>query len=340
MPAPAYHFSHHKLRELVYEEMSLVRRRLLHRRVAQALSARAGGEGLAGEIALHYQQGGVESEAAVYYRRAGDEARALFAHQEALHYYQLALALGHAETAELHEACGDLHTRRGEYQAALTSYEQAAAQTPLPHLEHKIGQVYYRRGDWELAESYFARAEAGWPAGNAPSPHLAYLYIDWSYTAYRRGDLAQAIRLANQAHSLAQEPKALAQTHNMLGVLARHQGEVSAARHHFIHSQQLAEEHGFWDMQITVLNNLALLETAGHNPQAAQQLLHTALQLCLSYGDRHWEAALRNNLADALHHSGAEEEAMAQLKEAVTIYAEIGRETGEWQPEIWKLMEW
>jgi hypothetical protein len=31
---------------------------------------------------------------------------------------------------------------------------------------------------------------------------------------------------------------------------------------------------------------------------------------------------------------------MTQLKQAVAIYAEIGQETGEWQPEIWKLMEW
>jgi hypothetical protein len=31
---------------------------------------------------------------------------------------------------------------------------------------------------------------------------------------------------------------------------------------------------------------------------------------------------------------------MAHLKEAVTIYMEIGFEEGEWQPEIWKLSEW
>ena len=35
-----------------------------------------------------------------------------------------------------------------------------------------------------------------------------------------------------------------------------------------------------------------------------------------------------------------ESRAMAELKTAVTIYAEIGGQPGNWQPEIWKLIEW
>ena len=74
--------------------------------------------------------------------------------------------------------------------------------------------------------------------------------------------------------------------------------------------------------------------------QAFAALLETALRRCLAYGDRHWEAALRNNLADLLHARGEKEAAMAQLKTAVTILAEMGQEAGQWQPEIWKLTEW
>jgi hypothetical protein len=31
---------------------------------------------------------------------------------------------------------------------------------------------------------------------------------------------------------------------------------------------------------------------------------------------------------------------MAHLKRAVTIFAEVGADAGEMQPEIWKLAEW
>lgn len=52
------------------------------------------------------------------------------------------------------------------------------------------------------------------------------------------------------------------------------------------------------------------------------------------------EAALNNNLADLLHAAGHHEESMKHLRAAVTIFAEIGAEAGELEPQIWKLVEW
>ena len=72
----------------------------------------------------------------------------------------------------------------------------------------------------------------------------------------------------------------------------------------------------------------------------ATVLAEHALALVVALGDRHREAALRNNLADLLHKAGRGEEAMAQLKQAVVIFAEIGVDAGDTQAEIWKLTEW
>jgi len=339
-----FDFSHHKLRDLVYEEMSLVRRRLLHRRIAQALAAQRGAptDALAGQIAAHYQEAGEEAEAALHYRRAGDHARTLFAHREALDHYKTALALGYPETAVLHEVCADLHVRLGEYAAALTRYEQAAATSPaaqLPHLEHKIGQVHYRRGAWRLAEHHFEQAETGWQNPAAPAD-LARLYIDWATTSYRAGDMPLAIKLAQQAQALAADTPTQAQAANVAGILARQRGDRTAALAQFNRALELADEHGHLAVQIAALNNLGLMETAVNHLDQAQELLETALHHCQIYGDRHWEAALHSNLADLLHQRGQEEASMTQLKQAVTIYAEIGQEMGDWQPEIWKLSEW
>jgi len=69
-------------------------------------------------------------------------------------------------------------------------------------------------------------------------------------------------------------------------------------------------------------------------------LTQDALALCVSQGDRHREAALHNNLADLFHAAGNSEAAMSHLKQAVSIYAEIGVEAGAVRPEIWKLAEW
>ncbi|MBI4790322.1 MAG: AAA family ATPase [Chloroflexi bacterium] len=66
--AGAYNFTHEKLRALAYEETSHARRRLLHRRAAQALVARGrvsrDADARAGPVALHFRQAGQDAEAA------------------------------------------------------------------------------------------------------------------------------------------------------------------------------------------------------------------------------------------------------------------------------------
>jgi tetratricopeptide (TPR) repeat protein len=346
---PVYDFSHHKLRELVFEETGPLRRRLLHRRIAETLAAAARRlpqpAALAGQIATHYQDAGQPAEAAAYFRQAGDHARALFAHREALAHYETALALGHPDPAALQEASADVHTRLGNYRAALSNYEAAAAQADedvLGRLEHKLAQVYRRLGEWALAERQLARAQASYGSAADPAA-LVGLAIDGSYVAHRQDQPAEARRAAEEAFALAEaagDVPSMAQAHNILGILAHHAGEVEAATQHLVHSSQLAASVGQLEIQVAALNNLARAENAAGRRAQALEHLATALDYCTTTGDRHHQAALHNNLADLLHQDGQEEAAVAQLKQAVTIFAEIGRAAGEWQPEIWKLSEW
>ncbi|HET9999301.1 MAG TPA: tetratricopeptide repeat protein, partial [Ktedonobacteraceae bacterium] len=105
-------------------------------------------------------------------------------------------------------------------------------------------------------------------------------------------------------------------------------------------SLTLAEKLRDPAMQAAALNNLAQAHQASGATERALSLTQSALALCIAQGDRHREAALHNNMADLLHSSGQTEAAMTHLKQAVSIYAEIGVEAGAVQPEIWKLSEW
>lgn len=344
---PRYDFSHQQLRALVYDETNLARRRLLHRRVAVALQTQPRGarDSAASLIAYHYRRGGHDAAAADYYRRAGDYARALYANREALDHYETALALGHPATGALHEAQGDLHTLLGEYSAAWRAYESAAAQAEpaaLGRLEHKLGQLHERRGQWELADSHLCAALSQYRTADSAA-ELARLTSDRSRVAYRAGDLGRARALAQEALALAQsagDAEAEAQGHNALGILARHEGDYVAAQAHLERSLALAENTGTPAARVAALNNLARLRGTMGDGEAALALIEQALALGVQQGDRHHEAALYNHRADLLHRAGREEEAMASLKAAVTIYAEIGMESGDWQPEVWKLTEW
>jgi len=345
--ASTYDFDHDKLRTLVYDETSLARKRLLHRRTAAALAGQARGreaESLAGQIAYHHRLAGQDVEAARYYLLAGDYARGLHANSEALAHYEQALAFGHLDAATLHENIGDLQTRAGEYAAALASYEGAASSAGTANLgvlEHKIGNVHARRGERDLARSHYQSALEDLEAKEGGA-EVARLYADWSLLAHGRDEPEEAGALARRALELAEgagDTQSLAQAHNMLGILAGKAGDQGAALTHLGESLDLAEALGDSDARVAALNNLSLARESGGEHEEALRLAETALKLCVATGDRHREAALHNNLADLLHAIGRERESRKHLTQAVELFAEIG-ERGELRPEVWKLVEW
>lgn len=343
-----YDFGHEKLRTLVYESTSLARRRLLHRRTAEALlrTIQSGDKGaLAGQIARHHLMAGNDAVAAEYFVMAGMYARALYANAEALAHFEMARGLGHADVGKLHEAIGDLQTLLGAYMAALKSYELAielADSCERARVEHKVGNVYARRGELDLAGSHLEAALQSLDVAEAGGER-ARIFADWSLIAHRQNAVDRAQIYAQQAMELAtkdDEVQALAQAHNILGILASGRGNLDDAVYHFEQSLTLAGRLNDMGVRASALNNLALVLGARGEVGNALDAAAEALALCVAQGDRHHEAALHNNMADLLHGAGQPEAAFAHLKQSVAIYAEIGVEAGSVQPEIWKLAEW
>jgi DNA-binding SARP family transcriptional activator/Tfp pilus assembly protein PilF len=349
-----YDFTHGRLRDVVYEDTSLARRRLLHGRVADALSRSGSGLGDSARwarIASHSSLAGRTDAAASAHLRAGRMARAVFANPEAREHFESALALGHPEVAEIHEALGDLLTLEGDYAGAVGHYETAEVHGDPAieaSIERRIGLVHVRRGDIVRAERHLAhafdRATDEREAGR--------ILLDRAATAIWRGDLVEADRLARIALATATEhddPLEVARGRAMLGVSARRAGDLSTARQHLgaaIDSSDVADRRpaaqGSPDpgVRISALNTLALVEMDDGDPAAAEALFRDALERCERQGDRHRQAALENGLADALHAQGRSEDSMEHLKHAVALFADIGSQDGELEPEVWKLVEW
>jgi DNA-binding SARP family transcriptional activator/predicted ATPase len=90
-----YDFSHDLLREVACSELSLVRKRYLHRRIARALAEvhATDIESWNGQIASHFEQAGMAEEAIEWFRRAAAHARQRYADSEAADLLRRALAL-------------------------------------------------------------------------------------------------------------------------------------------------------------------------------------------------------------------------------------------------------
>jgi len=236
--------------------------------------------------------------------------------------------------AGVDERVGDLYTLHGDYARAIASYAAALADAPpavRPVIEHRIADVHHRRGEWDEAEAHYRAALAG----EEDLARRARVTADWSLAAHRRGAPARAALLAEEALALAtraRDDRALAQAHNILGIL-------SGERSHLERAVAISERIGDRATHAAALNNLALaLRRSGEHDRAIA-LTEQALAICHELGDRHREAALFNNLADLMNATGRRAEAMRQLKRAVALFSEI-EAPGEREPEVWKLVAW
>ena len=336
-------FAHGGLRDIAYESISLTRRRLLHRRVAEGLRLGLSGTGrddLArmALIAAHERDGGRTAEAAEAFRLAGSRAAAIFANQQAIELDEAALALGYPDAGGVHTEIGRLRTRLGDYEGAIAAFEAAAAgaqEGALPDIEHAIAGAQLRRGDLVAAARHLDAALAG-----ASEPALlARVLVDRSIVLRLGGDLPGALAAARKALEVAlgaDDSRAVGAAHRSLGLIALASGDADDARvasRHAVAATDALDPTG----RIAALTGLALAEAAAGDVEAGLRQGMSAVEICRQIGDRHLEAAVENHLADLLHTAGRDDEAMTHLRRAVEAFAEVGGAAAESDPGIWML---
>ncbi|HLY21059.1 MAG TPA: AAA family ATPase [bacterium] len=136
--ADAYDFSHDRIRDVAYAEVALPKRRLLHRRIAQALELLYATEldAASAQIASQYEQAGVPARAIQFYERAAREDTRLSASEGAIQHFRKALALLHRlpESAQRDR-------RELSLQLALTAPLNAVSGYATPEIEAALERV-------------------------------------------------------------------------------------------------------------------------------------------------------------------------------------------------------
>ena len=344
---PSYDFPYEALRRVAYESATLARRRLLHSRAAAALAARYERDpapARAAVIAGHLQRAGRDAAAADWWWLAASRARELYAHAEALAHLRQAVALGYPQVAGS-IAIGDTLTVLGRYHEALAEYETAAAATDSDDvtaaaIEHKLAAVHHRLGDWALADAHLGAALELLAAGDHGG--RARVQSDQAVVAYRLGAHDRAAALGTAALAAARQagdPQAIAQSQNVLGMLAARDGDPAAAERHLRASLAQARDMADQGAAVAALNNLARLLADTGRAGEGLVLAREALVLGSELGDQHRVAALHTNLADLLHQTGHGEEALVHLKDAARGFAAVNPGVPP-NPEIWTLVEW
>ena len=194
----AYDFSHDRLRDVAYAQLSRPRRRLLHRRVAEALQAvetRVKSE-LNGQIARHFEQAGLADRAVEYYLKAGDQALSDWSATQAVTLFDRAYEMASDEDGQVSALFG----------RASALFLQAKREDALADTAEALSLL--RDPDHELR------------------PRLLYLQADL-YTADARPDEAETtVRIALETAERIDDQATVCQSLSLLGTLHSHRGEL------------------------------------------------------------------------------------------------------------------
>ena len=193
-----YDFSHDKLREVVYLSLSTVRRRLLHRKVAEALETLHADalDAVSGQIAAHYANAHLPQRAITYYQRAGEAAYRVYAHAEAIAAFQRAKTLLEAlpsgnrqppwqqeVSTALYERMGDIFALTGQYDEARDAYQQTLTHVPAgrqiwqARLQRKIAKTWEAQRLYDAAQNAYTMAENA--LGQPPTEPAVKWWQEW-----------------------------------------------------------------------------------------------------------------------------------------------------------------
>lgn len=292
--ANSYDFSHDKIREVAYAELSPMQRQLLHRRVARTLETSYAGDSdaISGQVAAQYEQAGMPDQAIQYYQRAAEVAQRVYANEEAISLFNKGLVLLQRLPPSL-----ERDTRELALQTALATCLAPARGYGAPEVIAACGRAQ------SLCQSL------GEPASPPILRALAIAHVV-------RAEFQQAHDLGDQLLGLAERAQdiiLLVEAHYALGVTVFWQGDFAASRWHLEqaidhYDPQLSRTHiahYSQDPKVICLNRLGLsLWYLGYPDQAdqrnqealalAQELSHP---LSLAY-TRHFGALLYSNLRE------------------------------------------
>jgi DNA-binding SARP family transcriptional activator len=158
-------FSHARVRDALYDDISVARRAQIHRRIGETLEDLYGAdpEPHLAELAHHFFLAGPRGDVDKtidYTRRAGDHAVALLAYEEAVRHYQMALRAferratkDESERGELLLALGDAQARSGDTPGSKQSFRDAADLPGAPNRPDQLARAalgYGGRIVWEV----------------------------------------------------------------------------------------------------------------------------------------------------------------------------------------------
>lgn len=285
----------------------------------------AGGGAAADAIQVLLSAGTVDQLAGIV---AKEGARLLAAGQVATVLQGCRALPSELRTAEIEQLEGEAQQIQGDWTAAMTCFQRAAAGCEsLPaHLAWRIGLIHYLRGEPEAALSVYQR---GVDDPGADPMEMALL-LAWMSTAYWiRGDVEPCRDLATRALEAASacgDRRALAAAHTVMAMLAALDGDRRANDAHYLLALRAAEEASDVLQLVRIRTNRGSHFMEEGSYAEALQELDVAVRLAELTSFASFLALSLSNRGETKLRMGRIDEALADLEASRMRYRQIHSE--------------
>ena len=343
------HFSHQEIQQAVYESLSSLKRRLLHREAGEALEERhlPEPERIAPALAHHFFLAGELEKGLIYSIQAATQAGSIGASQDALTWYTRALdALDQLQMDEVTQqqrfelllARELIYSRLGERQAQALDLValQALAQLfddPTKQAVVHNRQAIYERNLNRLGEAV-TEAQAGLIAARQSGNVMleAESLQQLGYIALYQGQLEPAQEYMQRAYDLVQGiDNEIGKAGSISGLGTVYRCSMQHDKAEDCYHQALALVRAGDDRygQATCLRNLGLIYLQAGDYTRAQSYLQQSLEMNRIIGDRRGEAVCLSNLAALSSEVGLYTRAQSLARAAMSIYQTIQDQPGQ-----------
>ncbi len=243
-----------------------------------------------------------------------------------------------AELARIYNDMGWIARRQGKYELALklcsegleVVEEMSAAQSSPPQvqdeLQHNLGSIYLRLGDYDQAIAYFERCiKAREMRGDVYEVGRSYLNLAVVYWGLSDFDVAaDYMRDSLQTFQKIGYTHGIATCYNNLGVIFYTLGQYSQAIENYERSLHIRQAIGDVQGIADVYNNLGEVYHALGDRQHAQTYLKQAVQMFIELGDQATLFDAWRLLAEVELELGELAEALDYAQQALILAQELG----------------
>ena len=268
---PAYLFKHITTQEVSYESMALATRTDLHEQVAQFIEGTYA-ESVSqyiNELAYHYGRNHHQDKQRHYFRQVADLAKATFANEAAIEYYQRLLPIAPPyEQGDILLELGRVKEHIGRWAEAETIYREAMAQAQAAQNQALLAESQLSLGTLLLLSRTDSPTEAlDWlqkaqenfdEIGDQPG--LGKVMEQLSFAYFNQGDFIQTLAYAEQRLKIAQmdnDPIGISGALNYMGLARYQEGNYSQALADLEQSLVIATQHTYHRGIILACNDLA-----------------------------------------------------------------------------------